>query len=79
VRAAIAILLLAACGASYAPPEPRRPPPIDKGKCIADNYVNDTAMRQTCIYLGYSWECVWRSAGVDTCDRRGEATGERPK
>ena len=55
---------------------PGVPPPITDGKCVADIYIGATAMKQTCIYVGYSWACQYDMT-VHTCTRGGEASGER--
>jgi len=55
---------------------PNTPPPIADGKCLADKYVGATAMKQSCLYVGYNWSCAY-DAGIYSCDRGTEASGER--
>ncbi len=52
------------------------PPPIADGKCLADKYVGSTAMKQSCLYVGYNWSCGFDGATY-SCDRGSEANGER--
>lgn len=55
------------------------PPPISSGKCVVDQYYADRAITQICNYGGYSWSCRFLpGTWTNTCDRLGEAVGERP-
>jgi hypothetical protein len=50
-----------------------QPPPVAAGKCLVERYEGSAAAQQTCTYGGYTWNCTY-----DTCNRSGEAVGERP-
>ena len=64
------LLFFVACGSRPV----TDPPPILLGKCIADEYVGEIAMKQSCNYNGYGWHCSWDR--VNSCKRVGPAWGE---
>ena len=72
----ITLALLGACKKKELPVESNTPPPIAEGKCLADHYEGKTATKQSCIYVGYNWGCVY-AVGSYSCDRGTEANGER--
>lgn len=74
----LSIALLTACKEAAPGSDIPLPPPIAKGKCLADQYVGPTAIRQSCIYSGYDWACRY-AGNYYTCDRGAESGGERPK
>lgn len=68
----LAILSTLAIACSKDPPDVA--PPIVLGKCVVDVYTRAEASRQTCVWSGYTWACNHHS-----CNRTGEAVGERPR
>lgn len=48
-------------------------PPIDKGKCVVDEYDGTVAVTQNCAFTGQNYACKHQQ-----CKRTGEAVGERP-
>jgi hypothetical protein len=72
-------LLLAAACKPKAHGDMPLPPPIEDGKCLADFYQNNIAIKQTCIYTGYMWGCQYNPGTGHACTRGAEAAGERTK
>ena len=72
----LTIALLGACKKKEAAVDDNTPPPIADGKCLGDRYIGRTAIKQSCIYVGYNWGCTY-DAGTYVCDRGTEAAGER--
>lgn len=73
----VALTVTTACKKQEIATPDYRPPPIAAGRCVVDTYVGTTATKQVCNHDGQSYSCAW-AAGTHTCERKGEAAGERP-
>lgn len=53
------------------------PPPLVEGRCVVDRFYGDVVSKQTCVHGGYNWVCTY-DGSEHSCERTGEAGGERP-